>query len=306
MTVAPAMAAAPAVDLAPLRLWVGREAVDDDLLCARHARLMAATLGLPAAAAAALVDGAALPPLWHWLYFLDAQPPAALGRDGHPARGGFLPPVPLPNRMWAGGDVEFLRPLPLGAAVRKRSVVQAVDARRGRSGELVFVAVQHELRLGDATALRERHDIVYREAPPAGAARAAAPAAATALPRPEQVEPFDTDPTLLFRYSALTFNGHRIHYDLDYCRQVEGYGQLVVHGPLLATVLAGLAQRLAQRPLRRYTYRALQPALCGLPLRLCAARAGDGTVEVWAALPDGSAAMRAQAGFEPGAAGAAG
>jgi 3-methylfumaryl-CoA hydratase len=287
------MAAAPAVDLARLRQWVGREAVDDDVLGARHARLMAATLGLAAEASAALVDGAALPPLWHWLYFLSAQPPAALGRDGHPARGGFLPPVPLPHRMWAGGDVEFLQPLPLGAAVRKHSAVQSVDARRGRSGELVFVAVQHTLRLGDATALRERHDIVYLGARPPAAA--AAPAAASDLPRAEHSEPFTTDPTLLFRYSALTFNGHRIHYDLDYCRSVEGYAGLVVHGPLLATVLAGLAQRLAPRPLRRFGYRALQPALCGQPLQLCAARTADDTIEVWVALPDGSAAMRAQA-----------
>ena len=294
--------APPSVDLAALRQWVGREAVDDDVLAPRHARLMAATLGLAPAATGALVAGAELPPLWHWLYFLDAQPPAALGRDGHPARGGFLPPVPLPRRMWAGGEVEFLRPLPLGAPVRRRSTVQAVDAKRGRSGALVFVAVEHALLLGDALALRERHDIVYRDAGPAAPT---APAAATALPRAEHSEPLETDPTLLFRYSALTFNGHRIHYDLDYCRRVEGYDGLVVHGPLLATVLAGLAQRLAQRPLRRYTYRALQPALCGVPLRLCAARAADDAVEVWAALPDSSAAMRALATFEPAAAQAA-
>jgi len=299
---APDTASSAAVDLAHLRQWVGREAVDDDVLTVRHARLMAATLGLDADA---LAEGAALPPLWHWLYFLTAQPPSALGRDGHPARGGFLPPVPLARRMWAGGELEFLQPLPLGAALRRRSRVLAVEHKHGRSGELVFVAVQHELLLGEVLALRERHDIVYRDIDRAQGEPGAAPAAPVTgapLPQPSHVEPYATDPTLLFRYSALSFNGHRIHYDLAYSREVEGYAGLVVHGPLLATVLAGLAERLGRRRLRRFTYRGVQPALCGVPLRLCAAPVTAGAdgdeVEVWVALPDGSPAMRAVATFD--------
>ncbi|WP_157269203.1 FAS1-like dehydratase domain-containing protein [Azohydromonas aeria] len=284
-------AAAPAgpVDLDALRPWIGREALDEDTLSVRHARLMAATLGL---AQEDLHVGTPLPPLWHWIYFLEARPPAELGRDGHPARGGFLPPVPLPNRMWAGGELEFHRPLALGATLRKRSTVRSIEHKRGRSGELVFVAVRHELIDGGHVALTETHDIVYKHPSPPGARVPDAPD----LPAPQHSETLQPDATLLFRYSALTFNGHRIHYDADYCRDVEGYAGLVVHGPLQATLLAGLAQRLAGSPLRRFRYRGLRPALLGAPLTLHAAAAGDGFT-VWSALPDGSVSMQAQAGF---------
>ena len=277
------------LDLPALRAWIGREAWDEDLLAVRHARLMAATLGLPQEDFNA---GTPLPPLWHWLYFLEGLPPSALGRDGHPARGGFLPPVPLPNRMWAGGELEFHRPPALGATVRKRSSVESIKHKRGRSGELVFVAVRHELFDGDELALTERHDIVYKHPSPPGLQPAAVPAPAVAT-FSETLEP---DSTLLFRYSALTFNGHRIHYDAGYCRSVEGYADLVVHGPLQATLLAGLAQRLAGRPLRRFRYRGLQPALLSRPLTLNAAPAGDGFT-VWTALPDGGVCMQAEAAF---------
>ena len=278
-----------APDLAALRAWIGREAWDEDLLAVRHARLMAATLGLPQED---LTAGTPLPPLWHWIYFLEGLPPSELGRDGHPARGGFLPPVPLPNRMWAGGELAFHRPLALGATVRKRSCVESIEHKRGRSGDLVFVAVRHELYEGDVLALTERHDIVYKHPTLASVRPAAVPAPAT----PTHSETLETSSTLLFRYSALTFNGHRIHYDADYCRTVEGYANLVVHGPLQATLLAGLAQRLAARPLRRFHYRGLQPALLGAPITLNAAPAGDG-LTVWTALPDGSVCMQAEAAF---------
>ncbi|NML15781.1 FAS1-like dehydratase domain-containing protein [Azohydromonas caseinilytica] len=277
------------VDLDALRPWIGREALDEDLLSVRHARLMAATLGLPQDA---FNIGTPLPPLWHWLYFLEGLPPAELGRDGHPARGGFLPPVPLPNRMWAGGELEFHAPLPLGATVRKRSRVRSIEHKRGRSGELVFVAVRHELFHGNTLALSETHDIVYKHPTPPGARPAAVPAPLAA----RYSEPVEVTSTLLFRYSALTFNGHRIHYDADYCRAVEGYADLVVHGPLQATLLAGLAKRLGPGPLRRLRYRGLQPALLGMPLTLQAAPQGDG-LTLWTALPDGSVAMQAEAAF---------
>lgn len=295
----PADLAAPPVDLAHLRQWVGREARDRDVAALRHARLMAATVDRPGPP---LADGDALPPLWHWLYFLEGRPPGELGRDGHPARGGFLPPVPLPNRMWAGGTLVFEAPVPLGAAIEKRSVVSAVEHKRGRSGELVLVTVTHEVFAGGRRAVHETHDIVYRQAPGAAGAAGAGGAAATApsaRPEPTHARTWTPDATQLFRYSALTFNGHRIHYDVDYCRQVEGYADLVVHGPLIATQLAALAQEALGAPLGRLRYRALRPVLRGTAVTLAArvAPTADGVARaaLWALLPDGATAMQAEA-----------
>ncbi|PCE24721.1 FAS1-like dehydratase domain-containing protein [Burkholderia ubonensis] len=279
------------VDIVTLREWLGRSIEDRDVLSVRHARLMAATVGSDPAQ---LTAGAPLPPLWHWLYFLEGLPPEQLGRDGHPRRGGFLPPVPLPNRMWAGGRVRFHAPLPLGADVTKRSTIRAVEHKHGRSGELVFVTVLHEILHAGAVAIAEEHDIVYKEASPGGAAR---PAPAPAAPcAPEHRDTFVATSTTLFRYSALTFNGHRIHYDQDYCRDVEGYPNLVIHGPLNATLLAGYAERVAGRPLRAFHYRGVQPALLGNALTLNATRTEDGYA-LWTALPDDSVSMRADAMF---------
>lgn len=293
MTAAPTPAPDPSVvDLDFLRAWIGRETVAEDTLAVRHARLMAATLGLPQAD---LVAGSPLPPLWHWLYFLEGLPPSDLGRDGHPARGGFLPPVPLENRMWAGGQLTFNAPLALGAIVRKRSVVRSVEHKRGRSGELVFVTVRHELLHGDAVAITEDHDIVYKQPTPPGSSRPSG-SNAPAMPTPTHTEPFVATSTMLFRYSALTFNGHRIHYDQDYCREVEGYANLVVHGPLQATLLAGLAARLGARPLKTFRYRGLRPNLLGTPLTVNAAPSGEELI-LWTALPDGATSMQAEATF---------
>ena len=279
------------MDITHLQGWIGRETFSQDLLSVRHARLMAATLGQDQEA---LVEGSALPPLWHWLYFLEGLPPAELGRDGHPARGGFLPPVPLPNRMWAGGTLEFLRPLRLGKPAEKRSRIQSVEHKQGRSGELVFVSVEHQVSQDGKPALRELHDIVYKEASRPGAVPAASPAPAESA-RSASYRP---DSTQLFRYSALTFNGHRIHYDLDYCRQVEGYENLVIHGPLNATLLAQWAQDIAQQPLRRFVYRGVSPALLGQTLSLhgAAPRAGE-PLKVWVELEGGAVSMQADAFF---------
>lgn len=272
-----------------LRAWIGREENDEDTLDARHAGLMAATVdragGPPA-------TGEALPPLWHWLYFLQGLPPGRLGRDGHPARGGFLPPVPLSNRLWAGGRVQFEAPLAVGEAARKRSTVQAIEHKRGRSGDLVFVTVCHELWRADGTrALREEQDLVYREPPPPGAS----PPAPQPVHAAEHRRRWQPDATELFRYSALTFNGHRIHYDADYCRAVEGYAGLVVHGPLIATRLANLAQELLGRPLRHFAYRGLRPTIVGQPVHLHARAEGEG-LRLWSALDDGGPTMQAEAG----------
>ncbi len=276
------------VDIDHLRQWIGRETLAEDTLSVRHAHLMAATLGLPQGD---FQPGTPLPPLWHWIYFLEGLPPSELGRDGHPARGGFLPPVPLSNRMWAGGQVTFHAPLPLGAAVRKRSRIQSVEHKQGRSGELVFVSVLHEVLHDGVVAVSELHDIVYKEPSKPGAA-----GAPPEMPAAAHTRAFVPNSTTLFRYSALTFNGHRIHYDVDYCREVEGYDNLVVHGPLNATMLANYAQELAGRPLREFRYRGLQPSLVGRDLSIHAAPADDGFT-VWIGLPGGAVSMRADARF---------
>jgi 3-methylfumaryl-CoA hydratase len=290
-----------AAQLAHLKSWVGRTARDSDVAGLRHARLMAATVDR---AGPPLAEGDALPPLWHWLYFLDGRPPGELGPDGHPARGGFLPPVPLPRRMWAGGALAFEAPLPLGAAIEKRSTVTAVEHKTGRSGELVFVSVVHEIFCGGRRALHETHDIVYRQAAavagvPAAPAAAASPAAMPSAPT--HTCRWTPDATQLFRYSALSFNGHRIHYDADYCRQVEGYADLVVHGPLIATRLAALAEVALGAPLAHFRYRALRPVLRGATLTLAAwpgpAPSVDGRRRALlrATPADGGVAMQAEA-----------
>lgn len=281
------------VDLEYLRTWVGKEVVDEDVLEVRHARLMAATLGMPEQN---LRTGTPMPPLWHWLYFLQGLPPSELGRDSHPVRGGFLPPVPLSNRMWAGGQLEFAQPLELGGLVRKRSTVVSVDLKKGTSGELVIVSVRHEVDQAGRPALTELHDIVFKDpTPPTASTSAKAPA----RPTPLQVEQFTPDSTTLFRYSALTFNGHRIHYDQDYCREVEGYPHLVIHGPLNATLLAMLAQKVAGRPVKRFKYRGLRPALLGQTLCLEVATDPDDSngLLLWAVLANGQACMQASARF---------
>jgi len=280
-----------AIDLAYLRTWIGRSRSDEDVIGARHARLMAATVDHPDPGR--IRDGEALPPLWHWLYFLEGLPPGELGRDGHPARGGFLPPVPLANRMWAGGRLTFVAPVPIGARVRKTSGVLAVDHKAGRAGDLIFVTVLHELvALSGALLISEEQDIVYKDAsPPAIAAGSSEP------PRPDaRCRLFTPTSTTLFRYSALTFNGHRIHYDQDYCRNVEGYANLVIHGPLTATVLAGFAAEAGGRALREFSYRGLRPALLGDCLTLSASVDGD-RAALAARLGDGSVCMQADARF---------
>ena len=279
------------IDIDHLRTWIGKTQVDEDVISTRHARLMAATVD---ADIARIRDGAPLPPLWHWLYFLEGRPPGELGRDGHPARGGFLPPVPLPNRMWAGGRVAFLAPVPIGSRVRKRSSILKVEHKVGRSGDLVFVTVLHELASPEGQPLlREEHDIVYK-----AASRPTPPMANAEAVSASFSKTFTPTSTTLFRYSALTFNGHRIHYDLDYCRNVEGYANLVIHGPLNATLLAGFAEEIGGRPLREFNYRGLAPALLGETITLAATRDGE-RVTLTAILGNGVRSMEAEALLEP-------
>ncbi|MCX7157498.1 MAG: MaoC family dehydratase N-terminal domain-containing protein [Rhodocyclales bacterium] len=261
------------IDLEHLRTWIGKSRCDEDLISARHARLMAAAVDYPAAER--ICDGEVLPPLWHWIYFLEGLPSHELGRDGHPARGGFLPPVPLANRMWAGGRMSFTAPVRIGSIVRKESSILNVAHKTGRSGDLVFVTVLHELKSPQGDLLIcEEHDIVYKNAS-ASAKSAAAPPLATPS---EFSRTWTPTTTTLFRYSALTFNGHRIHYDADYCREVEGYPNLVIHGPLNATLLASHAEEVSGRRLRDFRYRGMSPALLGDSITLHANVLGDRVV----------------------------
>ena len=249
--------------------WVGKTRDSEDSLNLGRAWAMQAALDDPRPPFDA---GDALPPLWHWIYFWEVAATATLGPDGHAARGEFLPPIPLPRRMWAGGRLEFRSPLRLGEACRKRSTISRVEEKQGRSGALAFVTVRHELFQGDAgAALVEEHDIVYREAP---AENAPPPRGAAAPGEGGWRREVTPDPVLLFRYSALTFNGHRIHYDADYTRQAEGYPGLVVHGPLMATLLLGAAERETGSPPARFSFRMLKPAFAGRPLALCG-KGGD-------------------------------
>jgi 3-methylfumaryl-CoA hydratase len=278
---------APTLDAEILAQWIGREQQARDLIDARHARRMQATLDMPPA----LEDGDALPPLWHWLYFLDAVPAGALARDGHPARGGFLPPVALPRRMWAGGRVEFHAPIPLGAVAEKTARILAVKPKHGRSGALCFVTVRHETRVGETLCLSEEQDIVYRDDPAPGAPRPAPPAP------PEGAvwrESFVPSTSLLFRYSALTFNAHRIHYDRPYALEVEGYPALVFHGPLTATLLIRFGlERLGAAAPRRFAYRGAAPLFDDAPFTLNGRPEGAGAA-LWAETPDGGLAMSAE------------
>ncbi len=269
--------------------WIGREERREDRLTAGIVARMHATLGLDGQPP---VDGDAIPPAWHWLLFAEAKPPAELGRDGHPKRGGFLPPVPLPRRMWAGGRLEFAAPLCVGETITRRSTIADVTQKSGKSGDLCFVTVHHEFSSGGAVCLREEHDIVYRDDP---APEAPAPQPPDAPGDADITETVTPGPVLLFRYSALTFNGHRIHYDVDYCRDVEGYPGLVFHGPLTATMLLALAERVGgMGAVAKFSFRAVSPLFETAPFTIACTR--DGAVmSLWAANPDGKLAMSAEA-----------
>ena len=234
-----------------------------------------------------------VPPLAHWLSFQTPAPASRIGTDGHPDRRDFAPAVDLPRRMWAGSTIDFIAPLPIVVPLDRTTRVESVERKEGRSGTLLFVTLHHVVEDGGRTLLSERQDIVYRAAP-------AGPAAASAPPTPapdaaqwrRMVTP---DPVLLFRYSALTFNAHRIHYDRDYATQVEGYAGLVVHGPLIATLL--LHELLARHPgidVARYRFRAIRPIVDTAPFFVCGTFDGD-TAHLFASDAQGALCMDATA-----------
>ncbi len=279
---------APRIDLAHLRTWVGREQASEQVIDPFPARAQAGLLDHPHAPAA----GDPLPLPWHWLYFLETPARAQLGPDGHPQRGGFLPPVPLPRRMWAAGRMQAHAPLVIGRPARKVSTVRRVDLKEGKSGPLIFVTVDHDLSQDGRLCVHEEQDIVYREAP---AGPAPLPPGEPAPAQSAWERALQADPVLLFRYSALTYNGHRIHYDHEYAREVEFYPGLVVHGPLLAAWLLDLLH--AHRPGARVTafsFRALRPAFDGATLALCGAPTAQGA-DLWTRDEAGFIGMRASA-----------
>ncbi len=274
----------------PFAPWLGRTEERRDTVTATPMAALAATLDrddLPPA------TGTALPPLWHWLYFLPLQRQSEIGADGHAKRGGFLPPVPLPRRMWAGGRLRFDHPLRIGDAMTRTSRIAAISSKQARSGPLVFVTIEHSIANGAGVAIREEHDIVYRDLPAAGATAPTPPAA----PVDESfARTIVADDVLLFRYSALTFNGHRIHYDRRYVTEVEGYPGLIVHGPLIATLLVDLLRR--ERPdasVRRFEFKALSPLFDLHPFTVCGKPEGDRRFALWARGADGALAMQASA-----------
>jgi len=274
--------------------WIGREEITDDDLSL-----------VPTLAAAAMLDdtathfeqGRALPPLWHWFYFLPRAPQALLGVDGHPQRGGFMPPIPYPRRMFAGASMRFHRPLLIGQPARRVAVIRDIRLKSGRSGALAFVSVLYRFFQEDRLCIEEEQDIVYREPGPA----VACPRVLAWPPLPEGAcaRIVTPDPKLLFRFSALTFNAHRIHYDRPYAINEEGYPGLVVHGPLIALLLIELVRQQVVRPVQAFSFRGLAPLFDLAPFRVLCTTASDGQLALEAQASDGVAAMRASAVLAP-------
>jgi len=274
------------MDERALNGWIGRTETTEDAAAAGPVQRLAAVLDH----AGGVWRAGEVPPLGHWLYFLPAVAQSALGEDGHPRRGGLLPPVALPRRMWAGGEIEFLAPIGLGARLTRRSTVRGIAPKFGKSGAMVFVTLLHEITADGVAAVIERQDIVYREAARAGVPVQAGEAAA----KTAGARVIVPDPVLLFRFSALTFNAHRIHYDRDYARDVEAYGGLVVQGPLIATLLMDHFLRANPgRAVSRFSFRARSPLLDIAPFVLNAAPEAGGAA-LWAAHTGGAVAMTAR------------
>jgi len=281
------------MEIAHLRQWIGRTEETFDRISRAQVAALAATLDRRDSPD----EGDVLPPLWHWLFLQPTARQSELGVDGHPRRGSFLPPVSLPRRMWAGGRLQFhdARLLRVGQDVVRRSVITSVDYKEGRSGGLVFVALKHTILDGEGqVALIEEQDIVYRD-DAKSAVSDTAPARAPADPVwSREIQP---GASLLFRYSALTFNGHRIHYDRTYATEVEGYTGLVVHGPLIATLLLELLHtEVPGARIEKFSFRAVAPLFDTAPFLVCG-RPQDNqkSISLWAQTLDGRLAMSATA-----------
>jgi 3-methylfumaryl-CoA hydratase len=276
------------MDIDHLKSWIGRREIVEDELASFPAIALAATLDQERAPG----RGDALPPLWHWIYFLSVHRQSEIAEDGHARRGGFIPPFHLPRRMFAGAQLEFHRPIRLGQPARRTSIIQDLVFKKGRSGELVFLKIKVEIGDADGVALTEYQDIVYRGAPRPGHVMLEAPMQRSASWR-EIVAPTGS---LLFRYSALIFNAHRIHLDRHYAVEHEGYGGLVVHGQLVATLLAELARRHVMGRMIAFQFRAIKPVLDDGSFAICGMEAGR-AVDLWVENSSGQVAMEARASY---------
>ncbi|SHI14998.1 FAS1-like dehydratase domain-containing protein [Pollutimonas bauzanensis] len=268
--------------------WVGRTEACDDTVDIGHIEKVALSLDAEAPRA-----GGELPLLWHWALFVKGAPYGQLGDDGHPQRGGFLPAADNRNRMWAGGRLEFRHPLRVGTPGKRASTIAAVKEKEGRSGKLLFVTVKHEYSQDGVSCIAEEQDIVYREPSPPKLE------GSTPAPRAQWSETVAPSSVMLFRYSAVTFNGHRIHYDEPYVTQTEGYPGLVVHGPLIATLMCRAFSRAhPDKAVTSFSYRGLRPLIAPRPFQVAGALADDHGAQLWAE-QDGMLAHQAELRFKP-------
>jgi len=273
------------MDAGQLSRWIGAERREQDRVDLFPVRAMSALLDRDPASVS---EGDPLPPGWHWLLFRTPVLRGETGPDGHERRGAFLPPVPLPRRMWAGGSLSFSRPLRVGDRVERVSRVRSVEFKEGRSGPLAFVSVDHEVTGPGGVAVREVQDLVYR-----GGGGPSRDAPASPPSGPQWSRSVTLDEAALFRFSALTFNGHRIHYDHPYATGVEGYPGLVVHAPLVALLLLEEAVAAGVIPVE-FRYRARSPHFCGRPLHLQGRRGAEGGARIWATDPEGGLVMEGE------------
>jgi 3-methylfumaryl-CoA hydratase len=271
---------------------VGRRELRHGGITAAQADMLGATL-VPGWTAGTLGEGAVVPPLWHWAAFPPAAPMDALGRDGHPRLGGFLPDLGLDRRMWAGGSLRFLAPLHVGEPLTLTSEIASVDAKDTPGGPMAFVPVRHRIDGARGPAIEEDQTIVYLRIPPEFRPPKAIPA--PDAPTFDRTVPIT--PPLLFRYSAVTFNAHRIHYDRPYATGVEHYPGLVVHGPLQATLLIAAATDHRGAPPATFRYRGLYPMFDTHDLRVIGVDEPDGTLSLCTAAPAGHQGMKAMAGW---------
>jgi 3-methylfumaryl-CoA hydratase len=279
----------PTLDIAALKPWIGRQEIRRDTVTPTPVSGLAATLDRDDGE---VELGDTLPPLWHWLYFLPHPMASNTGHDGHPKKGGFMPPVPLPRRMWAGSRLTFPAPLRVGEQITRVSTIKDISHKEGSSGDLVFVTVLHETYSGEQLAVTEEQDLVYRDPP---ATDSVLPPMQSAPAEAQWSRSLNADTLLLFRYSALTFNSHRIHYDRDYARTKEGYPGLVVQGPLSATLLLDLLRRqMPDAVLREFDFRAVRPLFDGSNCQLQGRCDGE-KVMLWILDESSALTMKAEA-----------
>lgn len=280
-----------AIDIDSYKKWEGKQQIQEDDIALFPARALAAALNnvhLPE-------KGEALPAFWEWLYFLPTPRGDATGLDGHPDKGSFLPPVPLPRRMWAAGEAEYRQTLIIGQPATRTSTIESVELKTGSTGTLVFVNVRHEISQADTLCISQLQNIVYRDQPSERVDLLPGKSAPAELDVMRLVKP---DPVLLFRYSALTYNGHRIHYDRDYAVQEEFYPALVVHGPLLVTLLLELQrEHYADRVLKQFKFRAVRPTFDTAAFSISARLDGE-NLSLWSADESGSLCMTIQANVQ--------